>query len=446
MTSKEKIRLVMDEFKRGKLRSSSGKKVTNPKQALAIALSYGEGRMLPIVDAVRELVDGIGLEEFSKIGDDCVLEVKDVMLFATGVFNGVRTDVKDLHAMVDSVRELGRVPIVKITHSEEGENVFLGSYPFSVGEVDISSLRVIGDYLVGTLCLFKWVIEFIYKGYLRGISAEVIHNLRVQGGRVYSRVLDAVALLGAEREAQWERLRIYGEKFKKSYAKEKDYDIIMVYSYGEVIGMDGEEKKVEGNDVSPVVNEKGDSGLFDFSKFKEDLWVEIKNYIGELLSSMLSNNGVDSGVKEVSEDVMVSKYKEDIEYLKGEVRRMVLEKEALEDKIFVDGLIKEGKLLPSNRDKVLGLLGKVNKFNYSEGSGIKDDLKKFLISLGTSMSYSEEIADSVGDDIDVDISDIYEGRSREEYFFEKLNTTRAYKYAEERGISFEQAVMELFGK
>jgi len=42
MTKKEKqakIRLVMKEFKSGKLKSSSGKTVTSPKQALAIALS-----------------------------------------------------------------------------------------------------------------------------------------------------------------------------------------------------------------------------------------------------------------------------------------------------------------------------------------------------------------------------------------------------------------------
>lgn len=34
-----KIKKVMREFKGGKLRSSSGQKVTNQKQALAIALS-----------------------------------------------------------------------------------------------------------------------------------------------------------------------------------------------------------------------------------------------------------------------------------------------------------------------------------------------------------------------------------------------------------------------
>lgn len=36
---KDKVRTVMKEFKSGDLKSSSGKKVTNPKQAIAISLS-----------------------------------------------------------------------------------------------------------------------------------------------------------------------------------------------------------------------------------------------------------------------------------------------------------------------------------------------------------------------------------------------------------------------
>jgi len=36
---KEKVGKVMKEFQSGKLKSSSGKKVTNPKQAVAIAMS-----------------------------------------------------------------------------------------------------------------------------------------------------------------------------------------------------------------------------------------------------------------------------------------------------------------------------------------------------------------------------------------------------------------------
>ena len=36
---KSKVKKVMHEFKEGKLKSSSGKKVTNRKQAVAVALS-----------------------------------------------------------------------------------------------------------------------------------------------------------------------------------------------------------------------------------------------------------------------------------------------------------------------------------------------------------------------------------------------------------------------
>jgi hypothetical protein len=39
---KDKIKTVMGEFKRGTLKSSSGAKVTNPKQAVAIGLNYGK--------------------------------------------------------------------------------------------------------------------------------------------------------------------------------------------------------------------------------------------------------------------------------------------------------------------------------------------------------------------------------------------------------------------
>lgn len=39
---KSKVEKVMHEFKTGKLKSSSGDKVSNPKQAIAIALSEQE--------------------------------------------------------------------------------------------------------------------------------------------------------------------------------------------------------------------------------------------------------------------------------------------------------------------------------------------------------------------------------------------------------------------
>jgi hypothetical protein len=42
MKKETKIAKVMREFKQGKLKSSSGQKVTNPKQGIAIALSEAD--------------------------------------------------------------------------------------------------------------------------------------------------------------------------------------------------------------------------------------------------------------------------------------------------------------------------------------------------------------------------------------------------------------------
>lgn len=39
LPAKDKVHVVMKEYKRGTLHSGSGAKVTNPKQAIAIALS-----------------------------------------------------------------------------------------------------------------------------------------------------------------------------------------------------------------------------------------------------------------------------------------------------------------------------------------------------------------------------------------------------------------------
>lgn len=54
---RDKIAIVLREFKRGKLRSSSGQKVTSRKQAIAIALSEARraGARIPGPHAARRL-------------------------------------------------------------------------------------------------------------------------------------------------------------------------------------------------------------------------------------------------------------------------------------------------------------------------------------------------------------------------------------------------------
>jgi hypothetical protein len=69
MTKKEKqakIRLVMKEFKSGKLKSSGGEKVTSPQRALAIALSEAGMTRKPKKDQSDEYYMGFFKELIGK--------------------------------------------------------------------------------------------------------------------------------------------------------------------------------------------------------------------------------------------------------------------------------------------------------------------------------------------------------------------------------------------
>lgn len=52
--AKEKIEEVMHEYKDGKLQSSSGEKVTNQKQAVAIAISEAKAEGLKVPDKPKK--------------------------------------------------------------------------------------------------------------------------------------------------------------------------------------------------------------------------------------------------------------------------------------------------------------------------------------------------------------------------------------------------------
>ena len=84
MTTKEKqakVRLVMKEFKAGKLKSSSGEKITSPQQALAIALSEAGMSRKPKKDMSDEYYMGFFKEIAGKEEEN---EEEDAMDESTG--------------------------------------------------------------------------------------------------------------------------------------------------------------------------------------------------------------------------------------------------------------------------------------------------------------------------------------------------------------------------
>ena len=76
-----KVRLVMKEFKAGKLKSSSGEKITSPQQALAIALSEAGMSRKPKKDMSDEYYMGFFKEIAGKEEEN---EEEDAMDESTG--------------------------------------------------------------------------------------------------------------------------------------------------------------------------------------------------------------------------------------------------------------------------------------------------------------------------------------------------------------------------
>lgn len=501
----DKVKKVMGEFKSGKLFSSSGDKVTNPEQAIAIAISEGkklkhednsvpiavesvskETELLPIREAVVREIQRIGQERFDSIDPEMMLEIPDVMLFTTGVFKGIATTEMDLKAKEIAAHELSsRPPIVKITHADKNEqskDTTLKDFPFSVGEVAPETVRTQGSYLGGLVKIFKWVADYLAKGYLRSSSAEIKHNLKTQDGKTYPRVLDALALLGSKREAQWETLNAYEES-------KDSYESIVIYEYEELKQMDKEneipqaetpsmpESESMPNPDYAEVSEGFKSYVKDYmegcmKKYMDDMkmYMEetVKSSVSKYMEGMMGEPKPEMEVnsENYQEETIPDSFKVKYEEMESKLKTLEAEKEkekALriesEDKNFIDNLVKESKLAPSLSKKAFALLNKSSEeliVAYSDGENEvsksqKEQFKDFLSSLEKSVLYSEnELAEGSDefDNISVTEEDrkLYGGRTDQEIMQEKKNTAKVYKYMEDNSCSFEQAVEIIFKK
>lgn len=123
--------------------------------------------------------------------------IKDVEVFSTGKWNGDQYDINDLHEIKKSFESLkvGFRPYLKLGHDNKQTLAKSSGLP-SIGWV--SDVRVVGTKLLADL---ENVPEKIYKlikaKAYRKVSCEIYWNLTVEGNQ-YSRVLGAIALLGAE--------------------------------------------------------------------------------------------------------------------------------------------------------------------------------------------------------------------------------------------------------
>lgn len=506
-----KVDIVMGEFKAGKLRSSSGDKVTDPKQALAIALSEQRreneetpvkleekqddpvSKLLPIREAVLRAIVNIGQDNFNSMEKDYIIEVPDVTLFKTGRYNGIETTKEDLRNKEKAARELGdkHEPFLKLTHSdrdEHSDNEHLSDYPFSVGSIPPNTIRVEGDSLGGLVKMFKWVAELIAKGYLRSSSAEIKHNVTTQDGKFYSRVFDCLALLGSKREAQWETLNAYHDS-----GAVLNCEKIIIYEFEEnkmpKTNSTPTQEKLNYEEAAPEKEMKSEnmeaeekSENMEMDKMKEYMKDYMEKYMSEFMEKYMGKMKSEEEAEEAEADMEkaemysednsdpVAKAKAELKaeyaekYAEAEKRIKLLEAERIkerrarvkqEDKSFVNGLVTEGKLAPAFADRAFHLVNNASEevvAAYSESGddikkSFKEQVKDFLSSMDKTMTYSEdEFAYADGDNdlrVTKDDLELYGGDAKHA-MAQKKAEREVHKYAEEKGISFEQAIEEMY--
>jgi hypothetical protein len=456
-----KISKVMSEWKDGKLKSSSGKPVSNRKQAITIALSEArrsyeedqEMKYLPIKKAVERFIEMVGEDDFNDLDPEDMIKIPCVILFTTGKYPQGDVNKEDLKLKEDSARLLGnkRPAILKITHdSKDKHSKLQKNYPYAVGEIDPESIKAIGEILGGDVEMFKWVADDIYKGYIRSSSAEIKEDLETQDGKVLPKVFDALSLLGSVRESQWEKIN--------SYESIEDGNI-KIYKYEEMIMED--EKKPEKTMYEEISGMYSEMKAFqgEMSNIREEMksYSEtMKNYM-----EMMKPKENEEEEKEGSDASggMYSEIEMKLVKLQQEKEDAVRKYSEFENKTFIENMVTTGKLLPVLQEDSLQILNNLpaeKTISYSENGqdveiSLKDKFKNFLTNMGKLNLYEEvapagrEEAQGSKNEDEIEVTEA----DRKEYPNYSDEEIKKHKkivaYAEKNQLSYAEAFNVIFG-
>jgi len=145
--------------------------------------------------------------------------LEGIEIFSEGTWNGDEYTAKDLDEMVSSFQAVDFEPPIKLGHNEtQGE--YVDGQP-ALGYID--KIYKEGNKLLANFKeLPKKVYEAIKRGNYKRVSSEIYWNYE-KDGKVFDRVLKAVALLGAEIPAVTNLEAITG-LYSKNNAELKIYD------------------------------------------------------------------------------------------------------------------------------------------------------------------------------------------------------------------------------
>lgn len=312
-------------------------------------------------------------------------DVKDVEIFSVGKWNGDEYTEEDLDAMVTAFNELKHElkPYLKLGHDNKQTLLQKDGLPSAGWIVDLKRMgkKLLADFS----SVPRKIKELIEKKAYGRFSSEIYWNLK-QGERNFKRVLKAVALLGADTPAVSNL-----NDFIELYTEDKNFEIIKNYHILEDNTMEVKELELQ------------------LKQYEAD----IKSKDGEIVQFKQSIVDLEGQVKELTSQIE-AKDKEKLE---------------VEVKSYIDSKIKEGKILPAQKEKYISLAMK----NFDEIKAIVDDMPKLV-------EFKEE-------------SEYQKKPSKEKSYSEMTEDekddhkdTEAKKYMEEKKVTYKEALREITRK
>jgi hypothetical protein len=336
-------------------------------------------------------------------------EIKGVEIFSAGVWNGDEYSINDIDEMVRAFEENKGTfrPYLKLGHNDDQQLVQNDGLPAAgwIGQVYRMGDKLMADFVDIPAKIFELIENKAY----RKVSSEIYWNISIKD-KMYSKMLAAVALLGADTPAVMnlnDILSLYGFM-----------DKIKIYNSTENKG------SLKRYDYFPT--QKGDA----MEKTEQELKLEqdLKAQSEQLasLEAELKNHKADAEAKQAELDTLRQE-KERLEKaaLDAELARQETEKEA-----FMSQLVSEKLITPAMKPLVQALLGQDSKeYSFGEGEQVKkfskNDLVKEILKLHTAS------------DVNVDESST-EGAKNEVNTDDAVNE-KIEKYMQENNCSYKSA-------
>lgn len=306
--------------------------------------------------------------------------INGVEIFSVGKWNGDDYTMDDLNSMVESFMEtkVGLRPFIKLGHDEKQTLIQSDGLP-SAGWIDKIYIR--GEKLVADFIdIPKKVYDLIESKAYRKVSSEIFWNLNI-GGKIYKRVLAAVALLGSDTPGVMNLNDILG-----MYKLNKDIGDLKIYANNAY-----DLKNIDYN-----LNIKGESKM---SKTENEIKLEFS--LSEVQAKKVELENTKLALEKANEDI--KKENEELKKFKIEAEKtqieLALKAEKLEREKFVDALVSEKLCSPAMKNYVMELVD-VEKKEYSfndkklsKQEVIKETLKLFKAACEVNFDENSSLGD-----------------------------------------------------